>query len=80
MTEVKEKAVTLIQNMSDEKVSYVLDIINSITGLTSSADNEKDIAQRHQALANLQKFRGRLPQNTDYKKELEESRNKRFGA
>ena len=78
MTEVKEKAVTLIQNMSDEKVSYVLDIINSITGLTSSADNEKDIAQRHQALANLQKFRGRLPQNTDYKKELTLLQRKRY--
>jgi len=45
-----------------------------------AADNDKDIAQRHQALANLQKFRGKLPQNIDYKKELEESRNQRFGA
>jgi|WetSurMetagenome_2_1015567.scaffolds.fasta_scaffold20083_3 hypothetical protein len=80
MTAVKERAVTLIQSMSDEKVSYVLDIINGIQGLSSETSEQDDIARRRQALANLQKFRGRLPADLNYKKELADARNERFGV
>jgi hypothetical protein len=80
MTAVKEQAVTLIQSMSDEKVSYVLDIINGIQGLSSETGGQEDIAKRRQAMAILQKFRGRLPAELDYKKELSDARNERFGA
>jgi hypothetical protein len=80
MTAVKEQAVTLIQSMSDEKVSYVLDIINGIQGLSSETSEQEDIAKRRQALANLQKFRGRLPADLNYKKELADARSEKFGA
>lgn len=58
MTIIKEKAAHLIKTMG---------------GLEGGGETSQ-IIQKREALKNILKFRGRLPEDFDYKKELAESR------
>ena len=76
MTPVKEQAVAMIRTMPDDKVVYVIDILNGITGLSAGITNDDSL----KALKDLQKYRGRMPHDIDYKKELAEARSERYEA
>lgn len=70
MTELREKTLNLIKELPEDKLLSVIDFINNDS-------NEKIINDKKQALENLNKYQGRLPENFDYKKELEEYRNEK---
>jgi hypothetical protein len=57
MTQVKERAVEIIQRIPEEK----------------------DLAERQAAFDGFMKYAGRLPSDFDYKKELAEYREERYG-
>lgn len=77
MTQIKEKAVDLIRQMPEDHMFYVIDMLQNLK--ISIADKENDKKQAMAAYQNLQKFRGRLPENFDADKELEEARNEKYG-
>lgn len=70
MTIIKEKAVEMLKTLPDEKVVYLIKIMEGLEGLGETSQ----VSQKREALKNIQKFRGRLPEDFDYKKELAESR------
>lgn len=77
MTQIKEKAVDLIRQMPEDHMFYVIDMLQNLK--ISIANKENDKKQAMEAFQNLQKFRGRLPENFDADKELEEARNEKYG-
>lgn len=74
MTKMKEKAVRMIERLSDDKVLHLVKIMEGLEGL----GNDSKFTKKKEALENIQKFRGRLPEDFDYKKELEDSRRERY--
>ena len=77
MTQIKEKAVDLIRQMPEDHMFYVIDMLQNLK--ISIADKENEKKQAMAAFQNVQKFRGRLPENFDADKELEEARNEKYG-
>lgn len=77
MTQIKEKAVDLIRQMPEDHMFYVIDMLQNLK--ISIADKENEKKQAMAVFQNLQKFRGRLPENFDADKELEEARNEKYG-
>lgn len=74
MTQVKEKAVQMLQSLPDEKVVYLVKIMEGLEGLGL----DSKLQEKKEALRNLKKFSGRLPEDFDYKKELAEARRERY--
>ncbi len=77
MTQIKEKAVDLIRQMPEDHMFYVIDMLQNLK--LSIADKENEKKQAMVAFQNLQKFKGRLSENFDADKELEEARNEKYG-
>lgn len=71
MTMLKEQAAEMLKSLPDEKVVFLIKIMEGLEGLGNHSQTNKKRA----ALAALQKFRGRLPENFDYKKEDTYARN-----
>ena len=55
MTMIQEQAIEMIKRMPDDKVYYVVNILEGIEGLYSHSKAEQTRAQK--AYQNLQKFR-----------------------
>lgn len=77
MTPIKEIAVDMIRQMSEDRMFYVIDMLQNLK--MSIAYKENEMEQAMAAFQNMQKFIGRLPENFDADKELEEARNKKYG-
>jgi hypothetical protein len=77
MTQVKERAVELIKNISDEKTLYVIKFIQAINDNSESLSSEPREAS-FEAYMNLKKkLKKPLSPDFDYKKELAEYREER---
>lgn len=76
MTMLKEQAVEMLKNLPDEKVVFLIKIMEGLEGLGNKPQHNDKMA----ALKEIQKYRGRLPEDFDYKKELEESREERYAG
>ena len=76
MTEVKERAVTMIQTLSDDSVFFLMRIMEN---LSPHAD-DFTLAKRRKVSADLQQFKGRLKTDFNYKKELADWRDERYGS
>ncbi len=74
MTPVKEKAFQMLQTLPDEKVVYLVKIMEGLEGLGVNSKPQ----DKKEALRSLQKFSGRLPEDFDYKKELADARRERY--
>ena len=76
MTEVKERAVTMIQTLSDDSVFFLMRIMENL----SPHDDDFALAKRRKASSDLQQFKGRLKTDFNYKKELADWRDERYGS
>lgn len=76
MTMLKEQAVEMLKNLSDEKVVFLIKIMEGLEGLGNKPLHD----EKKEALRDIQKYRGRLPEDFDYKKELAESREERYAG
>jgi hypothetical protein len=76
MSPMKETAIRLIQEIPDDKIAYVLHVIRGINGLHKTPSTTD--GDRMKAYSSLQKFRGAIPSDFDYAKELAESRAERY--
>ena len=77
MTQMKERAVELIERIPDEKMFYVINILQNLEEMSSNRPADKK--QAMEALQNVLKFSGGLPEDFDADKELQEAREEKYG-
>ena len=77
MTQMKERAVELIERIPDEKMFYVINILQNLEEMSSNRPADKK--QAMEAHQNVLKFSGRLPEDFDADKELQEAREEKYG-
>lgn len=78
MTDVKVKAIELINELSDDKVIYIIQILQSLKGLYGQADSTiSNNLDKEKAFESLEKLRKKIPE-LDYDKELAEAREERY--
>lgn len=77
MTQMKERAVELIERIPDEKMFYVINILQNLEEMSSNRPADKK--QAMEVLQNVLKFSGRLPEDFDADKELQEAREEKYG-
>lgn len=73
----EERAVELIERIPDEKMFYVINILQNLEEMSSNRPADKK--QAMEALQNVLKFSGRLPEDFDADKELQEAREEKYG-
>ena len=79
MTVLKERAVDMIRRMPEEKLYYVVQLLESVEGLSENIESDaKTPAQR--ALEDLQRFRKRSDVEIDYKAELAKAREEKYAG
>lgn len=79
MTQIKEKAVEMLQELPDDKVVYVIDILKGLMGLYGDAKvDTNDLTEPQMALERLKKYRGRVSANIDEKAELAKAREEKY--
>lgn len=77
MTKIKAKALEMIERLPDEKMIYVINILQNIEAL--SLTNESEKMKSMTALQNLLKFEKKLPVDFDAEKELADAREEKYG-
>ena len=77
MTQMKERAVELIERIPDEKMFYVINILQNLEEMSSNRPADKK--QAMEALQDVLKFSGTLPEDFDADKELQEAREEKYG-
>ena len=79
MTALKERAVDMISRMPEEKLYYVVQLLEGVEGLfEGTAKDTKTPAQR--AMEDLQRFRRRSKVEINYKAELAEAREEKYAG
>lgn len=78
-----EKAIGLLQEMPENKLEAVYMYIRFVdsqadSDISVTTEKEKDIERRKRGFQELLSFAGTLPEDFDYKKELEEARNEKY--
>ena len=78
-----EKTIVLLQEMPEQSLESLYDFIRSIwlhpDSKTKHSENSVDISESMEGFRVLQSFAGTLPADFDYKKELEEARDEKYG-
>lgn len=69
MTAMQEQAIEMIKKMPDDKIYYVINILEGIEGLMYSSQAEK-ITKSQKAYQNFQRFRKCSLAERNYKEEL----------
>lgn len=57
MTLMQEKAIEMIKQMQDEKIYYVVSILEGIEGLSAEKDSRSETGKSQEAYQKLQQFR-----------------------
>ena len=77
MTVMKEKAIDLINRMPEEKLYYIIQLLESVEGLSENMTKQVKTPERR-ALEDLQRFRKRSDVEIDYKVELAKAREEKY--
>lgn len=78
MTLMQEQAMDLIMKMPDEKIYYLVNLLNGFVE-TTPIDNE-ELTNSQKAYENLQRFRRRGTVDMDYKAELYSALEEKYGS
>lgn len=78
MTQMKERAVELIERMPDDNMFYVINILENLEEMSSNKAADKQRAM--EALQNVLQFSGRLPNDFDGDRELEKAREEKYDS
>ena len=83
MTELKEKAIKIIEQIPEEHMDYVLRNLESLQKNFKPVDKEEKKRRAREAWAKIHEimkpYRDKFPKDFDYKKELQEYRDERYG-
>lgn len=77
MTMMKERAVEIIQRIPEDNMLYVINFLQSLEEMSFNKEKDKEKAKK--ALVNILNMDKRLPDDFDYKKELQEAREEKYG-
>lgn len=75
MTAIKEKAVKLIEKLPDDKIVYIVNIMEDLAILFHDTQDDK---QRLQAYENLKKYKRGSSIPLDYKEELAKAMEEKY--
>lgn len=75
MTRLKEKAVDLLQQIPEDRMVYVVNVLQNI-GKEGDVTEQEDARK---ALQNILKYKGKLRPDFDEKRELAEGREEKYG-
>ena len=79
MTMLKQRAVDMISRMPEEKLYYVVQLLESVEGLSENTVNGVKTPEQR-ALEDLQRFRKRSNVEIDYKAELAKAREEKYAG
>lgn len=77
MTQIKEKAVEMIERIPEENMFYVINILENIEAMSINRDAEKEraVAELHNILG----MEKRLPDDFNLEEELQRAREEKYG-
>ena len=64
--------------MPEDDMLYVINILQNLEAMT--ADKEKDRQNAKRALTDIMNMEKRLPEDFDFRKELQEAREEKYGS
>lgn len=73
MTQIRQDAIELLKQIPEDKIIFIIQIMQGIKGLYS----DDDIKEREDAFFRLEKIRRRVP-NLDYDRELAAYREEKY--
>lgn len=79
MTRIREKTLAMIEKLPDDKIVYIFNILQNIEALSMEKDKSDTIAA-DDAFEVLMKYHKKLPEDFDYKAELEAARVEKYGG
>lgn len=79
MTMLKERAVGIIKRMPEEKLFYVVQLLESVEELSENVKKD-GMTLEQRALEDLQRFRKKRDVEIDYKAELAEAREEKYAG
>ncbi|MDE7186218.1 MAG: dihydrodipicolinate reductase [Lachnospiraceae bacterium] len=79
MTQIRAKTLELLDSLSDEKLIYVFNILQNLEAFSRSEEMQ-DKHSADDAFSTLMKYSRSLPEDFDYKAELEAAREERYGS
>lgn len=79
MTQIRAKTLQLLESLSDEKLIYVFNILQNLEAFSRSEEIQ-DEKTSNDAFSTLMKYSKSLPEDFDYKAELEAAREERYGT
>ena len=79
MTMLKQRAVDMISRMPEEKLYYVVQLLESVEGLSENTAKGVKTPEKR-ALEDLQRFRKRSDVEIDYKAELAKAREEKYAG
>lgn len=77
MTAIQQHAMEIIERLPDDKMYYVINILESIEGLASETESE-ELTKSQKAYQNLQHFRKSSSVERDYKEELHKALEEKY--
>ena len=81
MTNLKEQAIQIIQNVPDDKIIYVIDMLrwlNNIFYEKKSVAVSNTSSEALEAWKEFQQYKGIIPYDIDIKAELAEARDEKY--
>ena len=79
MTLIRQQAMQMIHAVPEDKMVYVINILKNLQGLFNEDVAESvEINERAKAWDELQKYRGSITDDIDYKSELAAARDEKY--
>ena len=81
MTILRQQAVQLVQQIPEDQMPNIIQYLHSLiekVGFDHSTDNDANISPKLKAFGELEKMVRPIPE-LDYKKELEDARDEKYG-
>jgi len=87
MTSLKEQAVNILQNLPDDKMTYVVDMLKWVAGILNEKNilfekppltNSNNKSEAIKAWERFKKYKGIVPYEIDAKAELAEARDEKY--
>lgn len=83
MTALRREAIQLVEQMPEEQMSHIIQYIRSLIGKSSSDEQVSknvEATPKMKAFWELEKMLVPMSQDLDYKKELAEARDEKYGC
>lgn len=80
MTVMQEQAYEMIKRLPDDKLYYIIRLLEGLEGLFPSTSKDNEISVEQKAYENLQRFRKCSDVELDYKAELARAVEERYAS